>query len=93
MAHKLNSFADRFNELFGGQKAVDRVRQQQMPDVGPTIDVLNEVFTSENWLVRIYKVKQEDVLSRDHKSANGFDAGRRKKKIKAAGAAARRRTQ
>lgn len=55
-----------------------------MPDVGPTLDVLDEVFTSENWIVRIYKVKPEDVLSRDHKSANGFDAGRRKKKIRSA---------
>jgi hypothetical protein len=31
-----------FNELFGGQQAQDRVRQQKMPAVGPTLDILGE---------------------------------------------------
>ena len=30
----------RFTELFGGQQAVDRVRGQNMPKVGPTLDYL-----------------------------------------------------
>ena len=99
----------RFNELFGGQQATDRVRNQQLPKVGPVIDTLggwrrlvilrlalrcheiaDEAFTSENWIVRIYKVKKEDSLSRDHKGANAFTAGKRKKKIKAASAGRQR---
>lgn len=31
---------------------MDRVRQQQVPNVGPTLDYLDEAFTSENWIVR-----------------------------------------
>ncbi|KAF8957127.1 oligosaccharyl transferase STT3 subunit [Flammula alnicola] len=50
----------RFNELFGGNPGTDRVRQQQVP----------KAFTSENWIVRIYEVKKEDLLGRDLKSAN-----------------------
>jgi dolichyl-diphosphooligosaccharide--protein glycosyltransferase len=99
-----------FNELFGGQKAMDRVRNQQLPEVGPTLDTLgrraslfiplptqadqqlaaDEVFTSENWLVRIYKVKDEDALSRDFKGANGFAGGKRKKKLKSSPSARKR---
>jgi dolichyl-diphosphooligosaccharide--protein glycosyltransferase len=30
----------RFNELFGGNPGTDRVRQQQVPKVGPTLDYL-----------------------------------------------------
>lgn len=29
-----------FAELFGGNQAVDRVRGQQMPRIGPTLDYL-----------------------------------------------------
>ncbi|KAH9951110.1 oligosaccharyl transferase STT3 subunit [Amylocystis lapponica] len=57
----------RFAELFGGQQAVDRVRGQQIPKTGPTLDYLEEAFTSENWIVRIYQVKKEDLLGRDLK--------------------------
>lgn len=44
---------DRFAELFGGNQGQDRVRQQQVPKVGPTLDCLDEAFTSENWIVRM----------------------------------------
>lgn len=50
-----------------------------LPSFLPSPD---EAFTSENWLVRIYKVKKEDSLSRDHRSANAFQAGKRKKKVR-----------
>ncbi|KAI0339549.1 oligosaccharyl transferase STT3 subunit [Trametopsis cervina] len=72
----------RFAELFGGQPAQDRVRGQQMPKNGPTLDYLDEAFTSENWIVRIYEVKKDDLLGRDHKLANAFEAGRKRKKQK-----------
>ncbi|KAJ8584745.1 glycosyltransferase family 66 protein [Rhizopogon salebrosus TDB-379] len=72
----------RFAELFGGGQAVDRVRGQSMPSQGPTLDYLDEAFTSENWIVRIYEVKKDDVLGRDLKIANAFDQGKKRKRTK-----------
>lgn len=69
----------RYNELYGGQRAQDRVRGQTLPEVGPRLDTLEEAFTSENWIVRIYKVKVEDNLGRTHKDANSFSSGKKKK--------------
>ncbi|THH17449.1 hypothetical protein EW146_g3357 [Bondarzewia mesenterica] len=72
----------RFAELFGGQQAVDRVRGQNMPKTGPTLDYLEEAFTSENWIVRIYQVKREDPLGRDLKAANAFVQGKKRKRTR-----------
>ncbi|KAI0091556.1 oligosaccharyl transferase STT3 subunit [Irpex rosettiformis] len=72
----------RFAELFGGQPAQDRVRGQQISKTSPTLDYLDEAFTSENWIVRIYQVRKEDLLGRDLKLANAFEAGRKRKKQK-----------
>ncbi|KAH8110756.1 glycosyltransferase family 66 protein [Phellopilus nigrolimitatus] len=72
----------RFNELFMGNPPVDRVRNQQLPTVGPTLDYLDEAFTSENWIVRIYQVKKEDLLGRDLKSANAFADGKKRKRTR-----------
>lgn len=68
-----------FNRIFGGQRAQDRVRGQVLPQTGPTLDTVEEAFTSENWIVRIYKVKPDDLLGRTHKDANSFNVGKRKK--------------
>jgi len=46
------------------------------------LDYLEEAFTSENWLVRIYQVKKEDSLGRDLKSANAFSEGKKRKRAK-----------
>jgi len=72
----------RFAEMFQGGRAVDRARGQDLPAQGPTLDYLEEAFTSENWLVRIYEVKKDDVLGRDHKSANAFTAGKKRKRVR-----------
>jgi len=72
----------RFAELFGGGPAQDRVRGQTIPNSGPTLDFLDEAFTSENWIVRIYQVKKEDPLGRDLKSANAFDQGKKRKRTR-----------
>ncbi|TFK69092.1 oligosaccharyl transferase STT3 subunit [Pluteus cervinus] len=74
----------RFAELYGGGPATDRVRNQQVPKVGPTLDYLEEAYTSENWIVRIYQVKKEDPLGRDHKTANSFTHGKKRKRSKPA---------
>lgn len=60
------------------------MRGQKLPNVGPTLDTLDEAFTSENWIVRIYQVKKEDPLGRELKAANAFEAGRRLKKSQSA---------
>lgn len=54
----------RFNEAFGQSSNMDRVRQQVV-DENVELHTLEEAFTSENWLVRIYKVKDLDNAGRD----------------------------
>ncbi|KIK83439.1 glycosyltransferase family 66 protein [Paxillus rubicundulus Ve08.2h10] len=91
----------RFADLFGAQQPMDRVRGQQVPAKGPTLDYLgehsvgfrcrgnvsnsssaDEAFTSENWIVRIYEVKKDDILGRDLKIANAFSEGKKRKRSK-----------
>lgn len=69
-----------YDRLFPAGQASDRVRNVKLPAKGPELNVLEEAFTSENWIVRIYKVKDLDNIGRDHAAANAFSAG--KKKIK-----------
>ncbi|KAH8781804.1 glycosyltransferase family 66 protein [Hyaloscypha finlandica] len=69
-----------YNTLFPAGQAQDRVRGVKMPDVGPTLNTVEEAFTSENWIIRIYKVKDLDNVGRDHASAASFDRGNKKKK-------------
>lgn len=51
-----------------------------MPAEGPQLSTLEEAFTSENWIIRIYKVKDLDNVGRDHASAVAFEKGNKKKK-------------
>lgn len=56
-----------FGEVYKGRDAMDRVRQQRLSASYANsihLDVLEEVFTSENWLVRIYKLNDEDNFGR-----------------------------
>jgi dolichyl-diphosphooligosaccharide---protein glycosyltransferase len=69
-----------YNSLFPPGQAQDRVRGSKLPDVGPTLSVLDEAFTSENWIIRIYKVKDLDNVGRDHAAAAAFERGHKKKK-------------
>ena len=69
-----------YHTMFPPGQAADRVRNVKLPDVGPTLDVVEEAFTSENWIIRIYKVKDLDNVGRDHASAVSFDRGNKKKK-------------
>jgi len=45
----------RFNEVGG----FDRVRQASVRDLDIQLNYLEEAFTTEHWMVRIYKVKNE----------------------------------
>lgn len=69
-----------YNSLFPPGQAQDRVRGSRLPEVGPTLSTIEEAFTSENWIIRIYKVKDLDNFGRDHVSAAAFDRGLKKKK-------------
>ncbi|OJI84221.1 hypothetical protein ASPTUDRAFT_43220 [Aspergillus tubingensis CBS 134.48] len=69
-----------FNSLFGPGQAVDRVRGSRLPAEGPQLNTLEEAFTSENWIIRIYKVKDLDNLGRDHNNAVAFAKGHKRKR-------------
>ncbi|MCJ1303904.1 oligosaccharyl transferase stt3 subunit [Hypocenomyce scalaris] len=69
-----------FHTLFPAGQATDRVRGVRLPAEGPQLNTLEEAFTSENWIIRIYKVKDLDNVGRDHGSAVAFDKGNKKKK-------------
>jgi len=69
-----------FNSLFPAGQATDRVRGSRLPAQGPELSTVEEAFTSENWIIRIYKVKDLDNLGRDHQSATSFEKGTKRKK-------------
>ncbi|KAG9784187.1 STT3 subunit of Oligosaccharyl transferase, partial [Aureobasidium melanogenum] len=69
-----------YNHLFPAGQAQDRVRGSSLPAQGPELSTLEEAFTSENWIIRIYKVKDLDNVGRDHQSAVAFDKGHKKKR-------------
>jgi dolichyl-diphosphooligosaccharide--protein glycosyltransferase len=69
-----------YNSLFPAGQAVDRVRGVKLPAESPQLNTLEEAFTSENWIIRIYKVKDLDNLGRDHSSAVAFDKGLKRKR-------------
>ena len=70
-----------YQSLFPAGQATDRVRGSKLPEVGPVLNTLEEAFTSENWIIRIYKVKDLDNFGRDHAAAASFDRGVKKKKV------------
>ncbi|KAI5285621.1 oligosaccharyl transferase stt3 subunit [Ascosphaera aggregata] len=70
-----------FHTLFSPNQAVDRVRNSRVPSTGPVLSTLEEAFTSENWIIRLYKVKDLDNVGRDHLSAAMFDKGQKRRKM------------
>lgn len=72
MMYKMSYY--RFAEVYNGREAVDRVRNQVIPNNQKiTLDTVEEVFTSQNWIVRIYKVNDLDNLGRDLQAAGKSD--------------------
>lgn len=69
-----------YGSMFPAGQATDRVRGSRVPTIGPELSTIEEAFTSENWIIRIYKVKDLDNFGRDHQQAVAFDKGQRKKK-------------
>ncbi|KAK5126953.1 oligosaccharyl transferase stt3 subunit [Meristemomyces frigidus] len=69
-----------YNALFPAGQATDRVRGSRLPAAGPELSTVEEAFTSENWIIRIYKVKDLDNLGRSHQEAGAFERGNKRKK-------------
>ncbi|KAF3910962.1 hypothetical protein AA313_de0200306 [Arthrobotrys entomopaga] len=76
MMYKMSYY--KYTTMFPPGQAQDRVRGAKLPAEGPSLHTIEEAFTSENWIVRIYKVKDLDEFGRDHFSATAFDAGKKK---------------
>ena len=70
-----------YNSLFPAGQAQDRVRGSKLPAVGPELSTVEEAFTSENWIIRIYKVKKPEnpgrTLQRLQLSTRATSARRR----------------
>ena len=66
--------------MFPAGQASDRVRGSKVPSEGPELTTVEEAFTSENWIIRIYKVKDLDNFGRDHPTAMAFEKGNKKRK-------------
>lgn len=69
-----------YHNLFPKGQATDRVRGARLPSDGPVLNTVEEAFTSENWIIRIYKVKDLDNFGRDHGAVAAFEKGHKKKK-------------
>jgi len=74
-----------YNTMFPPGQAADRVRGVRLPEEGPVLNSIEEAYTTENWIIRIYKVKDLDNIGRDHESAAAFDRGQKKKAPKKKG--------
>lgn len=72
----------RFGELYGGGKARDAVRGQQIDTSGITLSTLDDAYTTENMIVRIYQVKKPDNIGRPLSVASTFGKKRKRKAIK-----------
>ncbi|KAI8869320.1 STT3 subunit of Oligosaccharyl transferase [Ramicandelaber brevisporus] len=72
----------RYAELFGGRAPQDRARGGPAPTHEIKLHTLEEVFTSEHWMVRLYKVKDVDNLGRQLIDAHHFDQGKKRIKSK-----------
>lgn len=69
-----------YNALFPAGQAMDRVRGSKLPSEGPQLSNVEEAFTSENWIIRIYKVKDLDFVARDHSTAMAFEKGNKRRR-------------
>lgn len=60
----LNSFLDSFadeSQLSTGQRGIDRVRGYQIGRLNVKLNYFEEVFTSQHWMMRIYRVRDQPL--------------------------------
>ncbi|KAJ3181134.1 oligosaccharyl transferase stt3 subunit [Gaertneriomyces sp. JEL0708] len=90
LLYKLSYY--RFPELFRGGPAHDSVRGAQIPNTPITLTTVDEAYTTENWIVRIYQVKKPDNIGRPLSAAASFGKKRRRRsRKKVAGSRGQRR--
>lgn len=70
----------RFTELYGGGPARDQVRGQEIPGTPIKLTTMDEAYSTENLIVRIYKVKKPDNIGRPLSVAASFGKKRRRSK-------------
>ncbi|KAG4084194.1 STT3 subunit of Oligosaccharyl transferase [Neocallimastix lanati (nom. inval.)] len=70
----------RFKDLYPNNQAFDRVRGTPVYSKPIQLSIMDEVYSSENLLVRIYKIKKPDNIGRSLQSAAKFNSGRRRKR-------------
>ncbi|KAI9024021.1 oligosaccharyl transferase stt3 subunit [Hyaloraphidium curvatum] len=72
----------RFGDLFPQGQGYDRVRGSAIPKRPIKLSVIEEAFSSENLIVRIYRVKEPDLLGRTFDAAQQFEGGaKRRRKV------------
>lgn len=78
MFYKLSYY--RFASLFPPGQAVDRVRQATIPSDEIELNVVEEAFTTTNWMIRLYAVKKDDNIGRTLHEATSFAKGNKRRK-------------
>jgi dolichyl-diphosphooligosaccharide---protein glycosyltransferase len=77
LMYKLSYY--RFYETQGTDHPFDRVRGTHIGRGNFHLNYVEEAFTSEHWIVRLYKVKNPDILGRDLKRSSLYDRTIKKK--------------
>lgn len=80
LLYKLSYY--RFNEFYGGGTARDHARGEEIPNHNIELSTVEEAYSTENLIVRIYKVKKPDNLGRPLSVASKFSKRVNKKKAK-----------
>lgn len=77
LMYKLSYY--RFTELYGGGPGRDSVRNEEIPNTPIKLTSVDEAYTTENMIVRIYQVKKPDNIGRPLSVAASFGKKRRSK--------------
>lgn len=64
------SFADE-SQLSSGQRGVDRVRGYQVGKLNVKLKYFEEVFTSQHWMMRIYRVRDKPLRDSTNTKTSG----------------------
>ncbi|KAJ3040554.1 oligosaccharyl transferase stt3 subunit [Rhizophlyctis rosea] len=76
----------RFNDLFGGKPGYDSVRGSYVSTKPIKLHTIEEAYSTESYIVRIYQVKKPDNLGRSLSAASTFGKKRKRRSRKPAGA-------
>jgi dolichyl-diphosphooligosaccharide--protein glycosyltransferase len=72
----------RFTDLYGGRSARDNVRGEDIPATPIKLTTLDEAYSTENMIVRIYQVKKPDNIGRPLSVASTFGKKRKRRLAK-----------